>query len=178
MPPPTAGWWASIPESITATFTPSPALPPHAHSGVISSRGGMGARMGRVSGANWVLHAGRSSTTPSPQVVALLWSRAQVFGEAPQYLLADPGFLLTGTRDLANQGGELQCPAVGRALLNARGEGTRPSPSPTLWCSDTPPSEPSTSPSSAGRRCWLRDCSIATAAWLAKSPEVAMSAAE
>ena len=48
---PTAGWVASTPLSMTATFTPAPVLPSHAHARVIAAGSDRGTRAS-VAGAN------------------------------------------------------------------------------------------------------------------------------
>ena len=94
---------ASMPESMMATFTLRPVLPPQAHSVEISSRGGTGVSVRSASGANWALHAGRSPVA------------------APHYPKSpSPGRRRSSGRDLRYSAKLSQNGPAGRCLLLAR----------------------------------------------------------
>ena len=112
--PPTAGWSASTPLSITATLTPLPVLPPHAHSRVICSGGPIRSRVAqRVR-----LERGRPGRPQGQLGLGPGGTRRRCAG-----CRGRPGELrLAGLRDLAHEARELERGAKARIAVDQRAE--------------------------------------------------------
>src|SRR5579859_4970198 len=110
-----------MPLSITATLTPRPALPVHAQSAVMSSRGSMGTTCRNASDRNGPEYAGwvgisRACRSSLPQ----LSPRVNVDGEGAQNLHASLELGPTPLGDLMHEPGQLERALEPGVLLGGR----------------------------------------------------------